>query len=218
MALSKDKVKGLFSKAKEQVKEGFDNAVPGTYTAKLVICALHESKKGKLSVKHGWKILEGEYEGKTWYDYRGVETEVGLSMLISEWGKLGVDKEGLNDFDDVEATAKEIEDAVFVCQVKISQNRTNPEFLNWYIVNVLGQESDAESEGEDAPAPVQEAESEEEGDDELSVGRKVNFKKARKTFVGTVVEINEEDELVSIKTDDGKVHEVALEAIESFVD
>lgn len=213
MALSKEKVKGLFSNAKADVKEsGFNNAVPGVYTAKLVNCALHESKKGNLSVKHGWKILEGEYEGKTWYDYRGVESEVGLSMLISEWGKLGVDKEGLNDFDDVEATAKEIEDAGFVCQVKISVNRKNPEYLNWYINNVLGQDEDAQTEGEGSPAPAPE----EDDSDELEVGRRVNFKKARKTFVGEVVEINEEDELVSIKTDDGKVHEVSLDSIESF--
>lgn len=242
---SKADIKALFGAAQEKAKDNdkFAKAPAGRYNVHLLECELHESKSGKLSVKHGWKVLDGELEGRMIYDYRGIEHEVGLSMLMGEWAKLGIDASDIVDFDAIEAIAKDIQEASYVCILKITPNKSNPDFQNFYIEEVLegGYEADEEEEEEkpakpskkeekpkaDAtkkkakpePEPEEEEESEEEEEDgeELEIGSKVEFKHGKKTLVGEVTEYDEDtgDVTVDVK---GKTYEINVENIEKIVE
>ena len=146
--LTKADVESRFKGAQESSKSSgdFEKLPPGRYKVKLTKCEFYTAKSGKLFIRHFWKVLEGEQEGESAQDYRGVENEQGISYTLQEWKKCGIDTSVVNNYESLESTAQFIEKQGFICTLRVVTNRNNPEYQNMYIDAMIDSEPEDDAE------------------------------------------------------------------------
>lgn len=203
----------------------FENYPDGEYIAQISGLELTESKsKGLKQIVRSFTILEGELEGKTHKDYVQLEGKLGLQPLAWFMSSLGVKLEDM-DLETLEEDLEEIVGENLVVRISL---KTKGDFQNTRILKILP-EYEPESFASTAPvvehdvaadeqAPVMDESSEggEEGED-IKVGMKVSFKLNGKDSEGIVKEIDEINEVASIKVG-LKTHEIKFADLGEIVD
>jgi len=203
--MTKAQAKEMFKKAKETKAEGggsIEQLPPGVYHAQLKICEYYESQKGGKFIRHGWLIMEGGQEGKIAWDYRRAEDEKGIGYTMKEWDKLGVDTDVVEDYDTMTELAEKIQALQFECEIRIAQNRTKPEYQNFFINNCLGAgNADAEVPADDAKdeAPASEE------DETIDVGDIVKFSKDGKEVQAPIIAVDEDNGKITVKLGKEKI-------------
>ena len=153
-----------WKKAAKRAKEdtgGFVDIPDGRYTARLVSAKLGESNAGRAQIAFGWKIEDGEYEGKTATNYQGIESEDNLFYLGRDLTRLGYELP--DDLMDLPEILKDIEKTKPLGTIQL---RTKGDFQNLYIRKIFdSMEEEDEDEGEEVDETEEETDEAEEGDE-----------------------------------------------------
>lgn len=131
------KLKGLADNWNSSLDEplgDFTNWEDGVYHVRLADIRLEESKKGRLQVRYEFQDIDGEQETNH-YMFDGLDTVAApdcLRWLQKHIRQLGFEPpKNMNNLTDVLQEIKDAEPEVTV------QLKTNGEFLNTYIQNVI---------------------------------------------------------------------------------
>jgi len=235
-----------WKKASKRVVEdrgatGFVEIPDGRYTERLVSAKVGESDKGRPQIDFGWKIEDGEYEGKTKHNYQGIETEDNLYYLGRDLEKLGYEiPDDLGDLPDILADIEKSKPLGTIALV----TKAGSDFQNLYIRKMFDTDEDEEGEDEepaedaadedtdeeaedteeaeeeDADEEVDEEEADEDADEddgeEVSIeeGMRVVAETAKGREPGVIVGILEDEGKVRVKLDSGKTVRLGPEKIE----
>ena len=200
----------LWGKARERAKtEGFSGSEveDGRYVVILQEAKMNESKNsGRLQISYTYVIQEGSAEGQTVRDHDGIEKEDSLMWTAKKLDRLGYEvPENLDDIEEVLTELTKLKPRLAVTV------KTKGEFQHVYIDKVLGKGEGASEEGSvEAETPPTKAAEEEPGTVELAVGMRVSGQGKE----GEVLEILETENKVRVKTDEGKVYRLDLDALE----
>src|SRR3990167_7809564 len=205
---------------KDEITQGFEPE-DGRYAVAIVSASIGESKaSGRDQITWEYLFLDGEYKGKSFRSFDGLERAEGLPYLMKRIEALGYDvPESVDDLEGLlETITKEKP------KVKIIV-KTKGEFRNVYVIKPI-EEGDLpegweeamgnghasvskvtkeKSHAELAPA----AESEADSDLEIEKGMTVKCPDG----IGEIVAIDEDSEEVVVKVD-GKKHVVAFSDLE----
>jgi chemotaxis protein histidine kinase CheA len=149
-------------KAKEDTGGNFVELPDGRYTARLSSAKLGESGNGRAQIAFGWVIADGEYEGKTAYNYQGIQSEDNLFYLGRDLVRLGYElPDSLSDLPEI---LKDIEKTKPMGVINL---KTKGEYQNLYIRKIFdSMEEDGDDDTtEDEDAEVETDETEEETDE-----------------------------------------------------
>lgn len=128
-------------KAAEKDGGGFTEFDDGRYMARLKGGKLGESESGRLQIAFAFEIQEGEHEGKTKYDYQGVESEQNLEYLGRRLTQLGYELP--DDLDQIEDILEDIGKTKPLCKIRL---KSKGDFQNVYIDKVFSSDEDEESD------------------------------------------------------------------------
>lgn len=168
------------AKAKEKAGSGgFDEFDDGKYVMRCEGGELGQSASSdRFQATMFWKFVEGDYKGKPYRSYQGLDTEDGWTYFLRDLGRLGYDTAELEDFSEVLPILKELKKEKPVCRVTL---KSSGEFQNLRIQRLIDPdevEEDDEEEDDDTPKSKKktakkkkkpaddEDEDEEESDDE----------------------------------------------------
>lgn len=170
----------------------------GKYLAQVTKASVGQSKNTqRWQHTFGFKFVEGDYKGKTKYQYQGMDNEVGLGILIKTFELLGHPVENPTDF---AAADKAVVKESPVVEIRL---KTNGEFQNVYVLSKQDAEIEEanEEENEEKEEAIESAKTEiadeeddedkEEEDDEEEAEEKPEPKKVAKK-VDAPVESDEE--------------------------
>lgn len=177
----------------------------GKYLAQITKASVGQSKNTqRWQHTFGFKFVEGDYKGKTKYQYQGMDNEVGLGILIKTFELLGHSVEDPTDF---AAADKAVVKEAPLVEIRL---KTNGEFQNVYVLKKEDsegsetEESDEEKEQEEEVKEAEEAvekseaeadekeEEEAEDEDEEDEEEEEKPKKKEKKDVDAPVESDEE--------------------------
>lgn len=234
------------AKAKEKAGTGgFDEFDDGKYVMRCEGGELGQSSSSdRFQATMFWKFVEGDYKGKPYRSYQGLDTEDGWTYFLRDLGRLGYDTSELEDFSEVLPILKELKKEKPVCRVTL---KSSGEFQNLRIQRLIDpDEVDEEDEDEDddddkkksskkktakkkKPADDDEDEDESEDDDDeaeeddedevaLSIGSTVKVRTKAGVKKGEVTEVLEDDNKIKVKFADGKTLTLSAEKIVSVED
>lgn len=222
----------------------FTELPDGRYLARLTKAEVTESKSsGRLQVAWTYKIAEGEYEGDTKMDFDGIETADNLTFLARKLRRFGFTSLP-DDLEEVIQLLEELGKRKPLCKISLKTRGEFQNVYVDKAIDADDEdealedasadadeaededeesedEAEDDAEGEDEDEESEEDEEAEEDEDaeesdevELKVGMVVSFttKDGRKS--GKVIEILEAEEKVRVKTGDGKINRVAIDALE----
>ena len=210
----------LWKKAKERAEEqgpGFAEYPDGRYIMKVTGAEVGESQNGRVQI--AWKLAfaDGEYDGKDYHDYQGLETEDNLVYVAARLDRFGY--EPPDDLTDLAETLKEIVEEGPEIRVRL---KSKGDFQNCYVdglVDADGGEEEEEGEEEEAEAkPARKSrskkksdpeEEEEEEAAEVVKGSTVTLESEDNESEYTVTAIKKDD--VTITDDDDNEYEVELD-------
>lgn len=204
------KAQKFVASAKEKANEqsyGASEVEDGRYLARLTRAELCNSKSsGRLQVAWSYEIEEGEFKGEKVSNYDGCETEENLKYLFLTLSRFGI--EAPDDLsEELEEILKNIEKSKPICKIQI---KTKGEYQNVYLQKVLNHSETKKLSTEDSEYQEDENSESEESEEsvEIEVGSRVSATLKKGEVNGEVVEILEEENLVKVKGDDGKVYKV----------
>jgi hypothetical protein len=165
------KLKGLQKAWKNSEPQRGGVGVPdGMYPCRIDEAVLQEAKSsGRLQIKWGMSVIDGDHENKKIYKYDGLDNEQALGFIMGTFETLELEIP-----DNIEEIGEALEAAVGLeCMVQV---KTKDEFTNIYFNDLLDSdgsedeeeeedESDEEEESDDDDSDSDEEE-EEESDDE----------------------------------------------------
>lgn len=141
-------LKASWKKAKDMPnKFSGDEIDDGRYMASITDADVDESKSSnRLQVMLEFTIQDGEFDKKTKRSYYGLDTEIGIQIVINTLLKLGIEIEDPTNLeDDIKQVIGKL------CKIQL---KTKGEFQNVYILKVLGDapvEDKAPSQAVDEP-------------------------------------------------------------------
>ena len=187
-------------------RESFGPSVEdGIYEARLVSAIMAESRAGRDQIAWTYVITEGEEKGTQIRDYDGLATEDNFFFVQQKLARLEAE---------IPTKAEEISDALEaltkatpLVRLRVS---TKDGFTHAYVDRLLEDNGKGEDD-EDKDKKPETGEGENEGSD-LVVGAKVQFPspKTGKPLLGEVLEIDEDEETVKIKSDKGKEYTIDI--------
>jgi hypothetical protein len=213
---------------------GYGEYDDGKYLARLQVMEGGVNPNGAY-IRLQFKFVEGEYENQTHSMFQNLRTDENMyhaARLIEKFGYELPDK-----FTDIPAILAAISKEKPLCKITI---KTKGEYQNTFVDKVIDEAEgedeesendddtaaeDEETEDEDAEesedegeeeVEEEEEEEEEEADDEegdLEVGMRVEAETSKGTRTGVVASIDEKEGTVKIKTDDGKLLKVKVDAV-----
>ena len=226
-----DKINEEVEKGKE--RKGLSELPDGTYIALYKVHEFGESQNENVGLKTCFTVLEGEQAGEDFWIWEDLDREGAFEWLVVRLKNSGVEFEDASDiYDQLAKNATDVFDLVknkTVVKVTLKskqakdgnmyQNKNVNKHLPDYEIDeamLAGNSATAKAEKSAPKAETPAAESQDE--DELRVGMRVTFKKGKNELTGEVIELNSEDEIAKIKTEDGKEHEVGADAILGVVE
>lgn len=231
LAERKDRIEEEVSKGKE--RKGLSELPDGTYIAVYRTHEFGESQNENIGLKSCLRVLEGEQAGEDIWIWEDLDRENAFEWLTVRLKNSGVEIEDAQDIYDqlaknatdvfdlvknktvvkVTLKTKEAKDGNMYQNKNVNKHLPDYEFDETILNNSSSTKAEDSSEkASKATAKEEDASGEEDGD-ELAVGMRVQFKKGKKELEGEVIELNTEDEIAKVKTDDGTVHEVGADAI-----
>lgn len=136
----------LFDSGKAQVGEnagGFAEYDDGKYRCQVVSATMGRSQSsGRWQHVMGFKFIEGEYKGQTCYQYQGLENEMGFTILVTTFEKLGIQ---IETPEDLESADKKVMKDKPTVDIRL---RTKGEFQNLFVLQPVDSE-EVEEEDED---------------------------------------------------------------------
>ncbi len=159
----------------KKMQKGWSGATPrrggfpvpdDTYDCKIKSATLEEAKSSdRLQINWEFVVLDGDYEGKVFHKYDGLDRPESLDFVQGAFETLELDIP-----DDVEDIGEPLEAAVGLeCEVTV---KTVDEFTNVYINDLLEapdedeEEEDDEEEGEDEEEDAEDEDEEEDEDED----------------------------------------------------
>jgi hypothetical protein len=261
--------------AKANAGGGLEEFDDGTYLVKSLGGSLGQSNSSdRFQATMRWKFMEGDYKGKTYASFQGLEDERGWTFFLGDLGRLGYDVGEIEDFAEVLPILDELKEEKPLCRITL---KTKGDFQNVRNIRLVdgedeGEDGDEEDE-DDAPKKKtkkkkvadEEEESDEDGDDDeeeeeggdddggdeeeedgddsdedndeeeedgdedgdeeedeeevaLSVGSTVKVKTKLGVKKAEVLEVDEKNNKIKVKTTEGKTITLSAEKIVSVED
>ena len=182
-------------------REAFGPSVEdGVYEARLVSAVIAESRAGRDQIVYTYVIAEGEEKGTQVRDYDGLATEDNFFFIQQKFARLEMAIP--EKVDQLEEALLNLTASKPLVRLRVS---TRDNFTHAYIDRLLEGEGAADDDSDET-----EKEAEAEGGAELEVGARVQFNspKTGKPVLGTVKEIDEDEEQVVVTSDKGKEYTV----------
>ena len=199
--MSKTRTKGpklpslsMWKTAKKRSGEegpGFDEYPDARYVWKITGAERAQSANGRSQINWTLMFADGEFEGKEFRDYQGIETEDNLVYAMNRLERLG--HEVPDSPKELDETLKEIVEAELEVRGRL---KSKGEFQNLWLDGIVGEEEGGETE--EGEAGGEEAEIEE--------GSTVTLTSEKNKTEYTVDSVD--GDTVSIKDDDGEEYEV----------
>ena len=155
------------AKAKEKAGSGgFDEFDDGKYVMRCEGGELGQSASSdRFQATMFWKFTDGDYKGKPYRSYQGLDTEDGWTYFLRDLGRLGYDTTELEDFSEVLPILKELKKEKPTCRVTL---KSSGEFQNLRIQRLID------------PDEVDDEDDDEEDDDEKKSSKKKKTAKKKK--------------------------------------
>lgn len=219
------KIKESYKAAKERdPTSGFERVPDGMYRMKLVDAEVGESQSsGRLQVKFEWQVDGGEHDGRSCYDYQGIETEDNIfyfGRLLSRLGReMPEDPTNIPDL-----LTKMVEDGVVIQgQLRTTPNKAGgDDYQNLRVRKLLS--GAAEDEGSDEETTTKEPESEPESEPEAEESAswtpakddRVSFKLGGKDAIGTILKFADANTAIVANDADKKNYKVAVAKLTQY--
>lgn len=178
----------------EAKKSGFEDPPDGQYIMRIASAELTESRAGNVMIKWQFPILEGDCAGQVKTEFMRLDGTRGLEPLAWRLQSLGIKLEDVN----MEQLPEFLKELVADCPALRVTLTSRGDFQNVRITRLL---PNYEIPDEDDDAEV-----------ELQAGMKVSFKAGRKTLIGEVVEVDNDEGSATVDVD-GEAHEVSFDAM-----
>ena len=166
-------------------REGLPQVPPGDYILQLVSAVMHESAKGKLSIKRKHVVMSGKYKGKPVTDYLTLETDTA-PFWVSRWIEV-LGYEAPESLTEIEAAIAEITEAAPIVAASLTVTEDGG-FVNLQDMKLADAEDAEGADGDGAGDEGGEEKSFDTGDDIVYTDGD------DKTHEGTVVGPAEDDE------------------------
>lgn len=152
---NKTKMKEAVSRAKED-DGGFPSYDDGRYRFQLVKAEANKSQAGRPQVLITYKFKDGDYKGKEYRAYRGIDSEDNMFYFLQDVKRLGYD---MDDFDPSEFAdlLKQMskDKPLIMGNLKTKEGKDGNEYQNLQINRVIDgdedEDEDDEEEDDDAP-------------------------------------------------------------------
>jgi len=234
LAERRDRIEEEVGKGKD--RKGLAELPDGTYVAVYRVHEFGESKNENVGVKTCWRVLEGEQIGEDIWMWEDLDRDNAFEWLTVRLKNSGTEIEDAQDvYDELKNNPNDlfgyVENKVVVkitLKSSVSKKSGQP-YQNKTVLKPLPEfEFDEEilNNNSDSNTTAKEASNDEDegthGNDDdgvdLEVGMMIEFKKGKKELKGEIIEIDFDDEVAKVKTEDGTVHEVGLDAIVNLLD
>lgn len=172
---NKSKWKGAVDRAKED-DGGLPQYDDGRYRMRLVGAEFGKSQNNRPQIVTKFKFLDGDYKGKEYRNYRGVESEDNIFYFMNDVKRLGYD---LEEFDPSEIAdlLKQMgkDKPVILGTLRTKAGKDGNEYQNLLINRVVDEDEEEDEEEDEDKSPRKKSkkksrdeddEDEDEGDDE----------------------------------------------------
>jgi len=190
--------------ARKREAFGGPSVEDGVYEARLVSAVMAEARSGRDQVVWTFVVTEGEEKGTQIREYDGLATEDNFFYLQQKFARLEATIP--EKADQLEETLVALTAAKPLVRLRmVSKTTDSGTYQHAYIDRLLEGEGAADDDSDET-----EKEAEAEGGAELEVGARVQFNspKTGKPILGTVKEIDEDEEQVVVTSDKGKDYTV----------
>lgn len=220
--------------AKGKERKGLAELPDGTYIAVYRIHEFGESQNENVGLKSCFRVLEGEQTGEDIWLWEDLDRENAFEWLTVRLKNSGVEVQDAGEIYD--QLAKNSADVYDLCKnrtvvkltLKTKEAKDGNMYQNKNVNKVLPDyefdeailnNSEASKEEKSSSKTSQSTEAPDEvEDDELTIGMRVQFKKGKNLLEGEIIELDTDDEIAKIRTDDNKEHEVGGDAIVAVLD
>src|SRR3990167_663200 len=208
---------------KDEITQGFEPE-DGRYAVAIVSASIGESKaSGRPQITWEYLFLDGEYKGKTFRSYDGLDRSEGLPYIMKRIESIGYDAP--EEFEELENVLKSITKVKPKVKIVI---KTKNDFKNTYVMERLDDEdydevmtpSVTERNGNGNKNEIEQKrvtkETQQQTGDELEIeqGSEVMCKDedGEELGVGSIISIDEESQEVVVKIN-GKKHVVSFSCL-----
>jgi hypothetical protein len=150
---NKTKMRDAVTRAKED-----DGGIPqyddGRYRFRLMKAEAGKSQNGRPQVVTFWKFLDGDYKGKEYRSYRGIESEDNIFYMLNDVKRLGYDMDEF-DPDEFPQLLKQMgkDKPIIIGMLKTKEGKDGNEYQNLMINRVVDPDDDDDGDEEDDDAP-----------------------------------------------------------------